>query len=360
MSKLTDELIKELAELKKENTALKNQCEELQELESHLEQIVGDDNAKLLRAEMTSLELEQVFSACTDALWVICENGTVIRANEAMLDLLNKPLDNVIGHKCSELLDYQHCHTDSCPIINSIEHKQELDIQLPNSRNEQFHYILSTAPLITLDGGHGIVGQFKDITSRKLAEDKLAAANASLKRLARIDGLTQIGNRRYFDETLEKEWLRLRRERKPLSLLLGDIDFFKKFNDHYGHQAGDDCLRLIGQILAGSILRPADLAARYGGEEFALVLPETDMEGALSVGERTLEAIRKLGISHAESTVNDVVTMSMGVVTLIPSNEQEPATLIGLADEALYQAKEQGRNRVVQAATPLQTASAVD
>jgi len=161
--------------------------------------------------------------------------------------------------------------------------------------------------------------------------------------------LTQIANRRCFDDTLGKEWQRLKRTHQPLSLLLGDIDYFKKYNDHYGHQAGDDCLREVGTALAGSAMRPADLAARYGGEEFVLLLPEVAAEGALKVAERVLEAISALQIPHQDSDVRDTVSISIGAATLVPTEDQQPAALIAMADEALYRAKEQGRNRVVLA-----------
>jgi len=312
--------------------------------------VISEGNARQLRSEMTSLELEQVFSACTDALWVIREDGVVVRANDAMLDILGKTAAEVIGKKCADLLDYSLCQDANCP-IKRVRSKalREYDIQLAQGPDRTEHFILSTAPLITLDGSPGVVGQFKNITSRKEAEADLAAANFALERMARMDGLTQIANRRCFDETLEKEWQRLNRDSKPLSLLLGDIDFFKKFNDHYGHQAGDECLRQVAKALAGTVLRPADLAARYGGEEFVILLPEVDAAGALHVGERVLAAIENLAIEHQLSTVSNYVTMSLGAATLIPNQEQAGKFLTKLADDALYRSKETGRNRITQA-----------
>jgi diguanylate cyclase (GGDEF)-like protein/PAS domain S-box-containing protein len=357
MSEPNETLQQQLRLLEEDNRKLRDNCQQLQNTQATLEQVIGDNNAMLLRAEMSSMELEQVFSACTDALWVIREDGIVVRANPAMLELLEKPLDEVLGHDCHTLLAYNFCRTEACPLIAKKKAKLEFDIRLTSVTGESSDFILSTAPLITLDGSSGIVGQFKDITSRKKAEDELAMANVALERMAHIDGLTQIANRRCLDETLNKEWQRLTREQKPLSLLLGDIDFFKKFNDRYGHQAGDDCLRLVGQALADSVLRPADLAARYGGEEFALLLPDIDMEGALLVGQRVLVAIRQLNIKHQQSDVSDCVTISLGAACLIPTAGQAPKDLIALADKALYQAKESGRNRIAATLTEPTTAA---
>lgn len=347
MPETLDNLQQQLLSLLEENRQLKDRCDRLEAIQAALERVIGDGNAKLLRAEMSSMELEQVFAACTDALWVIREDGVVVRANEAMLKTLGKTAAEVIGKQCAELLDYSLCQDISCPIKRVRSGAlREYDIQFARQEDSAEHFILTTAPLITLDGRPGIVGQFKNITARKQAEEELAAANTALKRMTRIDGLTQIANRRCFDETLEREWQRLGRDRKPLSLLLGDIDFFKKYNDHYGHQAGDECLRQVGRALAGTVQRPADLAARYGGEEFAILLPEIDIEGVLQVGKRVLVAIETLGIVHQPSSVSAFVTMSLGAATLVPDQQQDHRQLIKLADIALYRAKESGRNRI--------------
>jgi len=349
MPEKPDNLQHQLLHLSEENTRLKASCTHLEALRAAMEEAICDSNTKLLHAEMSSLELEQVFSACTDALWVVREDGVVVRANAAMLQILGKTTQKeVVGKQCSELLDYYLCREESCPLrLLRNNTRCEYDIQLVTAGVSDEHFILTTAPLVTLDGAPGIVGQFKNITARKVAEKELAAANEALKRITLLDGLTQIANRRCFDETLTKEWKRLSRNKLPLSLLMGDIDFFKKYNDRYGHQAGDDCLRQVGKALAASVMRPADLAARYGGEEFVILLPEVDIQGASCVGNRILAAIENLGIAHELSTVNKSVTMSMGAATLIPTLAQDCNYLVKLADEALYQAKNAGRNRII-------------
>ncbi|WP_392482438.1 PAS domain S-box protein [Nostoc sp. C110] len=175
---------------------------------------------------------------------------------------------------------------------------------------------------------------------------QLQAANEELQRLATLDGLTQIANRRRFDQYLENEWHRLKREQMPLSLILFDVDFFKRYNDTYGHLAGDDCLRQLGSALKSVIKRPADLVARYGGEEFAVILPNTEIEGAISVAQTIRQAVSDLIIPHAQSSVCDRVTVSLGVASIVPNSETSPQDLINAADKSLYIAKQQGRDRV--------------
>lgn len=339
-----------ILKLQNENKDLLKLNEELQEVQFSYERLIGDNNASLLQSDMARMELEQVFSAYTDPMWVLQEDGRVIRANNAMLEMLGKKAEEVIGENCEDFLDYDFCQSVMCPLKKGNNAKAcEFDVHLSNLTTENNSYLLTTAPLITINGRPGIVAQFKDITSRKEAKDKLEQVNLALEQMALVDGLTQIANRRCFDDTLDKEWQRLKRTGQPLSLLLGDIDFFKKFNDHYGHQAGDDCLRKVGTALAEAVKRPADLVARYGGEEFVVLLPENHSDGAFSVAEHVIDAIKSLQIPHNDSDVSSVVTISVGAATLIPSKDKNPADLISMADEALYCAKEQGRNRVVLA-----------
>lgn len=161
-----------------------------------------------------------------------------------------------------------------------------------------------------------------------------------------MDGLTGIANRRYFDELLDKEWKRAAREKFSMSLIMLDIDFFKNYNDNYGHQAGDDCLRKLATAIRNSLHRPADFLARYGGEEFAVVLPETNEEGALKLG-RTVQAnIEKLKMKHSMSSVSPHVTASLGIATTVPEPSASYDLLVTLADKALYKAKNGGRNQI--------------
>jgi diguanylate cyclase (GGDEF)-like protein len=165
-----------------------------------------------------------------------------------------------------------------------------------------------------------------------------------LRRLSFIDGLTGIANRRHFDEMLDKGWRRCGRNGSPLSVVMIDVDHFKRFNDHYGHQGGDDCLKAIAEMLAGGVGRPDDLVARFGGEEFVCLLPGTDEKGASEVAHRLQAAVREARIPHAMSPVAPHVTLSMGVATAWPGGDNAPDQLLRLADGLLYQAKSGGRN----------------
>ncbi len=182
---------------------------------------------------------------------------------------------------------------------------------------------------------------------QKVAErtHELEAANRKLEALSSTDGLTGIANRRHFDEVLENEWGRALRINQPLALLMLDVDLFKHYNDLYGHQAGDECLRRVAESLQANAQRPGDLAARYGGEEFTLIAANMDASSAMHFAELVREAIESLEQPHAKSPFGKV-TVSIGVAVMIPGNTQRPEILIHRADDALYLAKNQGRNRV--------------
>jgi len=169
----------------------------------------------------------------------------------------------------------------------------------------------------------------------------------NLEQLSACDGLTGIPNRRRFEEMFDKEWKRSIRQGRSLSVVMMDIDYFKLFNDHYGHLFGDDCLKLVAETLAATIRRPGDFVARYGGEEFVCVLPETSKEGAIIVAELFRKSIYDLKIKHEKSQVSNHVTISLGVATTIPKAEKPMKALLEAADKSLYQAKKEGRNRVI-------------
>ncbi|MBD5803540.1 Phytochrome-like protein cph2 [Azoarcus sp. Aa7] len=183
---------------------------------------------------------------------------------------------------------------------------------------------------------------------------KLDEANRELTRLSAFDGLTGIANRRTFDATLSREWRRSARSGAPIALMVVDVDCFKQFNDAYGHQVGDECLKAVARALAGNTRRPVDLVARYGGEEFAVVLPDTDAQGAAIVAESMRRAVEALAITHRHSTAARVVTVSVGIAVTSPERSDDGgfATLVARADEALYRAKRDGRNRWHLAAAP--------
>ena len=170
---------------------------------------------------------------------------------------------------------------------------------------------------------------------------------SEMNKIASIDGLTQIPNRRRFDEHLEHQWKQMIRERSPICLILFDIDHFKQFNDTYGHLAGDDCLKQVAQVLEGCVQRPSDLIARYGGEEFAAILPQTTIAGAIEVAQRVQTEIANLKIFHEKSSVSDYLTLSIGIAGSIPTSTQSFSKLLDEADQYLYLAKQQGRDLII-------------
>ncbi|MBT9589321.1 MAG: sensor domain-containing diguanylate cyclase [Thiobacillus sp.] len=191
-----------------------------------------------------------------------------------------------------------------------------------------------------------LIGFMFDISERKRAEEKLISLQKELEALSFMDSLTGIANRRKFDATLDLEWTSASRSGQPLSLIMIDVDFFKQYNDHYGHAQGDETLKVIAHTLALAATRPRDIAARFGGEEFMLVLPETDEKAALQVAERCHRLVEKLRIPHAVSQTGKHITVSMGVRTIKPSPKLAPRYLIEAVDKLLYQAKQNGRNRI--------------
>jgi diguanylate cyclase (GGDEF)-like protein len=186
----------------------------------------------------------------------------------------------------------------------------------------------------------------QQVSEREQAEAALQQANQELLRLARLDSLTQIANRRRFDEYLNQMWQQSLRYSRPLALMLCDIDYFKVYNDSLGHPAGDTCLRHVAQVLNCTGKRPADLVARYGGEEFGVILPDTTAQGASEVAERMRLEIERLQLPHPGSPISPTVTLSFGVTSTIPQTYCSPDALIAAADKALYRAKLRGRNRV--------------
>jgi two-component system chemotaxis family response regulator WspR len=189
----------------------------------------------------------------------------------------------------------------------------------------------------------------RDAAYRALDESqqKLLEMNRALQRLSHVDGLTGLSNRRYLDEYLGTEWKRAARELNEFAVLMIDVDNFKKYNDNYGHLAGDEVLKQVGNAVRQALHRPADLAARFGGEEFVVVLPGTGLSGAQVLGERICRRVEALGVSHAVLGPNRVVTVSIGGATSMPVRGGLPTDLLAAADEALYQAKNDGKNRAV-------------
>lgn len=205
---------------------------------------------------------------------------------------------------------------------------------------ERLYLAIDAGPIYADDGQLvAVVETLRDMTDYKNAQ-------MALQQQATMDGLTGLANRRSFDEKLHIEWSRSQRYGEPIALILADVDYFKRYNDYYGHQGGDECLKSVAGILRREVFRPTDMAARYGGEEFAIILPGTDLQGALTVAERLRADMERSALPHAASEVGPWVTLSIGVAAMVPDREALSATLVAKADKALYKAKGSGRNLV--------------
>lgn len=212
-------------------------------------------------------------------------------------------------------------------------------------KDGHFFPVRLSGQIVEIEGVKYIWSSVEDITDQKQAEKELALLYKEVEQLSFQDGLTGIANRRMFDQAMDREWKRAKRDRSPLSLIICDIDYFKQYNDYYGHQQGDECLKQVAKTLYMVSKRAIDMIARYGGEEFVLLLPETNKTQAVQMAEQCVSAVKQQQLAHKLSTVDDVVTVSAGVSSIIPLSETQPSALIETADKLLYQAKQKGRNR---------------
>ncbi|MBF0377156.1 MAG: diguanylate cyclase [Desulfamplus sp.] len=243
-------------------------------------------------------------------------------------------------------------------LIQSVENTGDLSIRSPVEREDEigilsacFNRMMDKTESQSKELSDAIKIQQKEIEKRKEAEEELQLANTKLVELANIDHLTGIANRRYFGKVIEHEWKRGAREKSNLSIILCDIDYFKLYNDTYGHQQGDECLKAVASAINSSLRRPPDIAARFGGEEFIALLPNTDIEGAFYLAEKMRITIQELRIPHSASSslgLSDFVSISLGVASSIPDHTKKHEELIEMADNALYKSKESGRNRATK------------
>lgn len=337
-------------QLRKINRVLAARETELVELSRKL----NEDVANRVRAEeelTSSLSLlNATLESTADGILVTDPNGHISRWNRKFADLWHVPdelLNTSIKYPVTKHIASQTADPDEYiagvrvlyenPELSSVD-----TIRLADGR----FFKRFSQPRKIGDVIAGRVWSFGDITEQKRAEEALGELNHKLELLAVTDGLTGIANRRRFDEVLAQEHARHVRSGAVLSLIMLDIDHFKSFNDCYGHLKGDDCLRQIGQVLTGCIVRPADLAARYGGEEFACILPETDLYGAVAIAEKIRRGIHACAIPHRGSDVAAYVTASLGVTSVQCGSSESVVEIIARADELLYKAKSSGRNRV--------------
>ncbi len=237
-------------------------------------------------------------------------------------------------------------------VLSSNEDPRDKSKAFSNGANDYLIKLPDKIELIARIRAHSrsfLLQRQRDEAYRELdaVKRQLEEQNQILAKLSSLDGLTGIANRRTFDEALDREWRSAARRHVAISLVMIDVDFFKRYNDHYGHQGGDDCLRRVAASLRDGAQRPTDLAARYGGEEFGVLLPFTDHPGAISVAQHLRQRVVNLAMPHAGSDVAPHVTISLGVATLEPDGTLGPETLIAAADANLYRAKAEGRDRAV-------------
>lgn len=216
------------------------------------------------------------------------------------------------------------------------------------TKDGQYIWIRDVVHVVRKENGEvdSLIGFMFDITERKDTEQKLIELQKQLEELSFKDGLTGVFNRRMFDSVMEVEWANAKRNRQPLSLIMLDIDYFKQYNDYYGHIQGDECLKRVANVLACVATRSRDFFARYGGEEFILVLPETDEAAAFKIAERCRNMIFKAQIPHEKSLVSQLLTISIGISTITPTRNDETIKFIATVDKQLYVAKEKGRNSI--------------
>ena len=310
------------------------------------QQIVAEAIRRMLESEASIS-----FHYCSDPKKAI-EMALEVRPTTILQDLVMPDIDGMT------LVRFYRNHPElsNTPVIvlSSKEDPKDKSEAFSHGASDYLVKLPDKIELIARIKAHSrsyVTQQQRDAAFRELHElqKELEAKNVELQRISAIDGLTGIPNRRSFDEYISKEWRRAVREETCLALLLIDIDFFKKYNDGYGHQGGDDCLQKVARALADRLRRPSDMVARYGGEEFTVVLPNTDLDGAMVIAEELRLAVEKLALKHEFSDVTDIVSISLGAAGIPPQCGDDSASLIALADGALYDAKEEGRNRCSRA-----------
>ncbi|WP_190315917.1 diguanylate cyclase domain-containing protein [Pseudanabaena sp. UWO310] len=314
-----------------------------------IEEILYQSRSLLSGILNTALDGIAAMQAVRDSITGDIQDFCCLAVNPVIAKALHRNREDVIGKLFIKELLEKLAPELFDRLVTVVETGASLDedFYYPSGDSSWYHYV-------AVKLGDGFAIAIRDITTRKQTElalqelnCKLQEANHKLELLANLDGLTKIANRRCFDDYLTTEWQRHQREQNTLSLILIDIDYFKRYNDSNGHQGGDDCLIRVAQEIAKVTHRPTDLVARYGGEEFAVILSNTNVEGALKVTVAIQSAIANLAIIHDNSDVSEYVTLSMGVASLMPTSERSPQDLISCADRAMYAAKHQGRNRAI-------------
>lgn len=301
-------------------------------------------------------KLEMIFNLSPDVKLITRKSdGLFVNVNAGFLLMTGYTKEETIG-KSTLSINFWNSATDRKGFISDLTSNGTVENKEYFFKRKDGSLFIGTisASIITINDQEHIVSVIHDITKRKHAEQKIRDLVQQLKAEKNVaqqnaitDSLTGLSNRRYFDESLRTEFYRGKRSGSPLSVIILDIDHFKKFNDTYGHLAGDDCLRHVSAVLKKAAARSYDIVARYGGEEFVLIMPDTEKNGASKLAEQIRKDVEELAIPHSTSETAACVTVSLGVVTVSATNIPEAEQIIALADEALYEAKLSGRNRII-------------
>ncbi|NOH80621.1 diguanylate cyclase [Vibrio sp. RE86] len=293
--------------------------------------------------------LQNILESSPDSIGIFNENMVYQACNLPFVAALGiSSVDELIGKRLQDLLPnetYSRLSETDNKVLHEGKSLRYID-RVVSSNGQFIWYDVVKSPFRDpASGTNGVLIMARDVSERYLAEQKLEEANQELERLSFIDSLTQISNRRRFDEQLDTLWHVHTREKQPLTVMLCDIDYFKGYNDFYGHQRGDEALIKVAQVFKKVLPRSSDCVARYGGEEFAFILPNTTAEGAKKVAERIHQGIAELGLEHHVSEISERLTASIGLVALTPQPLDNSESIVALADSALYQAKANGRNQ---------------
>jgi diguanylate cyclase (GGDEF)-like protein/PAS domain S-box-containing protein len=291
--------------------------------------------------------LDTILSASQDPIGLFNQHWVYVGCNESFAHSLGYTTETLLGKVVSDVLDpdkWEFCHQiDKEVMAKGITSKTE-DYVILEDGTPIWYEVAKSPYRDPTDNSVGVLVMARDVTERKAAEQQLADAIMDLQELSFIDSLTKVANRRSFDEQLRKLWHGHVREQQPLTLILCDIDYFKAFNDNYGHQQGDIALREVATALRNVVQRGTDEVARYGGEEFAFLLPNTDLKGGEVVAANIHQELAAKGLTHDYSKVANTLTVSLGIASVIPLPSQDYGDLVGMADVALYKAKAAGRN----------------
>jgi diguanylate cyclase (GGDEF)-like protein/PAS domain S-box-containing protein len=292
--------------------------------------------------------IRTVFNSSSDPIGFFDKMGYLTGGNQPFAEMFGLTQDELIGRRVQDVLtdgQGERHWVENQAILATGEDKCYEELVVFEDGRQIWYEVRKGSYLDDSSGASGIILVARDVSERKQTEQQLADAIMQLQELSFVDALTQVANRRSFDEKMSQLWLTHRRDKSELGLILIDIDCFKQYNDNYGHQSGDHALRSVASIISKTMKRSSDLVARYGGEEFAILLPSTDISGASRVAQELLEAIESAQIDHHFSEAARYLTISVGVASIIPDPKADYGDLVQAADIALYRAKRGGRNR---------------